>query len=117
MRGDDRDRRPRWAQGTVNTYDPRAPYADSKGMVAKPTSNLAKRGRPAIAGEGASPRCIVVRTDDEMMPQHPCSTSPRSDDAEVFLILRTGLQGRAAMPTGLPGLTVGRKARQSSGTL
>ena len=54
--------------GTVQTYDPSAPYADSNGMVASPNVNFANEAvQQIIARYTFAMNALVERTYDRMM--------------------------------------------------
>ena len=54
--------------GTVLTYDPSAPFADNRGMVASPNVNLANEAvQQLIARYTFVMNAVVVRTYDQMM--------------------------------------------------
>jgi len=54
--------------GTVPVYDPGAPYADAKGLVATPNVDLANEAvQQLLAKVSFASNAFVVRTYDEMM--------------------------------------------------
>jgi flagellar basal-body rod protein FlgC len=65
-------------KGTESVYDPSAPYADSKGLVATPTVDFANEAvQQLLAKVSFASNAFVVRTYDQMMKTLIDIGSPR----------------------------------------